>query len=119
MQATQISSATIDTILTQGGNILYDHYIQTKIPKNVRATFEKIIDNVFQPTLNNQSQIEHGISPVHESFIQKINLAEKKRKNATESDSATRNKLAEDAKTIEVDKHISRKINIKAALSKK
>jgi len=119
VQATQISSATIDTILTQGANILYDHYVRTKIPKNVRATFEKIIDNVFQPTLNNLTQIEHGINPIHESFIQKINVAESQRKNATEFDLASRNKLVENAKTIEIDKHIARNINIKVALSKK
>jgi len=46
-------------------------------------------------------------------------VADSKRKNGARMDSATRNKLAENAKTIEVDKHIVRKIDIKAALSKK
>jgi hypothetical protein len=42
-QSTSIADSTIDTILTHAATRLYDRYIQSKIPKNVSSTFEKII----------------------------------------------------------------------------
>lgn len=43
MNTTNSIAATIDTILAKGGNILYDKYIQEKIPNNVKANFETVI----------------------------------------------------------------------------
>jgi len=36
--AAQIAESTIDTILSQGANQLFDNYFKPKIPKNVRGS---------------------------------------------------------------------------------
>lgn len=66
----QAVSHSIDQILTQGAEKMYDKYITAKIPNNLGSKLSKFINIVFDP-LTNSNQVKKNNDPfrIHESIM--------------------------------------------------
>jgi len=64
-QATKSAESTINTIINQGANQLFENYVKTKIPANLKNSLEKVLENVFHPYTHNNYNVPKEIRNIH------------------------------------------------------